>query len=134
MTGEGTDVLLGNGGDDILFGSEGNDFIDGGAGEDSLLSGGIFGGNDFLIGGSGADTFSLIDVADGVTSHDVIADFEQGKDVLDISGLTGVTSFEDLFITTNDNGHVAIYISEDQSVTFENQTDIAAFDATDFLI
>ena len=43
-------------------------------------------------------------------------------------------SFDDVFITTNDTGQVAIYLSEDQSVTFENQTDIAAFGPTDFLI
>jgi len=126
--------LLGNGGNDNLVGSAGNDFIDGGAGDDELFSGGLNSGNDVLIGGEGSDTFAVFRTADGESSHDVIVDFEQGEDALDISSLSGVSSFEELFITTNDSGNVAIFLSEDQSISFENQTDIGAFDATDFLI
>ena len=132
--GDGNDFIQGLGGEDVLIDGEGDDFVDGGAGDDLLFSGGTVSGNDVLIGGLGEDTFSLSINADGVTSHDVIIDFESGVDDIFVSGtlLESVTSFDDLFITTNDNGNVAIFLSENQSLTFANLTDPSALTAADF--
>jgi len=129
---DSNDDLIGTAEGDIILSSAGDDFIYGGAGNDTLETGGL-GGNDFLIGAEGEDSFVFSDVVDGESSHDVIADFHSGEDILDVSGLSGVSSFDDLFITTNDNGNVAIFLSEDQSVTFNTLTEVEQLDASDFL-
>ena len=117
---DGNDDLLGNGGSDTLFGGDGNDVLRGGAANDSLrggdgdddLSGGnnndtlkggrgddeLTGGNgvdelhggrgdDLLNGGSGADTFVFTLNA----GFDVVVDFQNGTDLIDVSafGLAG---------------------------------------------
>ena len=117
---------------ETLFGTSGNDFIEGGSGDDTFFTGGSSGGNDFLIGGSGSDRFVLSEVEPGIVSHNVIADFQPGVDILDVSNLDNGTSLEDLFITTNDNGNVAIYISANNSVTFTNLTDVSQLSEDDF--
>ncbi|MDX8455519.1 VCBS domain-containing protein, partial [Mesorhizobium sp. VK9D] len=80
----GDDHLVGTGGNDTLVGGAGNDFLDGSTGNDILI-----GGLDFnhLTGGAGNDTF-VID-ASKLTFHvaDVIADYTQGQDVIDLSDL-----------------------------------------------
>ncbi|MEM9060676.1 MAG: hypothetical protein AAGD13_09460 [Pseudomonadota bacterium] len=68
----------GNGGDNTLTGQQGNDRLDGNAGNDTLDGAG---GNDILEGGSGADVFAL---SAGV---DLILDFEDGSDLIDLTGL-----------------------------------------------
>ncbi len=73
----GNDVITGSWGDDMILGGPGNDTLDGG------------GGDDLLVGGSGSDTFVLND--DGV---DTIIDFTVGEDVIDLSGVTGVITYE----------------------------------------
>ena len=112
--------------DEIFEGGNGNDFFDAGDGNDIIAAGS---GNDFSIGGSGADIFVLTPPAEG-SSFDTIADFEVGVDRLDVSELVG--SFEDLNIVSS-NGNVAIFFSENQSVTFTNLTDINALSASDFI-
>jgi hypothetical protein len=85
-TGAGNDVLNGNEaanrlesgtGDDILAGNGGNDLLIGGAGAD------------MLAGGSGSDRFIYLAGGDsGVgAGRDVITDFAQGSDLIDLSGL-----------------------------------------------
>ena len=69
----GHDILLGGAGDDIIFGQEGDDLINGGLG-DNILS-----------GGSGNDTFQFTDADAGSTN--IIIDFGEGKDVLDLQDL-----------------------------------------------
>ena len=69
---------------DSLIGSVGANTLDGGA------------GNDRLTGGKGADIF-VFSAGSGI---DTIADFEQGVDLIHISGFGGVAdAFEDLVIT-----------------------------------
>ena len=83
--GGGSDLLLGNKGADILSGGQGADRLEGGTGND-ILSGGL--GPDRMIGGGGADRFRIVE-ADG--KIDVIEDFGNGNDVLDLSSLlTGI--------------------------------------------
>ncbi|MEE3101905.1 MAG: M10 family metallopeptidase [Pseudomonadota bacterium] len=79
----GADSLKGGGGADRLMGGAGDDALMGGRGDDLLIGGG---GNDRLAGGAGADAF-LFRLGDGA-GRDVIADFETGLDVIELSGLT----------------------------------------------
>lgn len=77
--GKGTDTLLGGGGVDILKGGAGHDVLTGGA------------ARDVLYGGGGKDTFLFTSLSDSFqgkgATRDLIADFQQGKDVIDLSGL-----------------------------------------------
>lgn len=95
----GNDSLYGGSGNDTLIGGDyayessgfGNDLIAGGAGND-LIDGS--GGVDTLIGGAGADIFRFTVGGDivpvsttgkGAGNRDVILDFRQGTDVIDLS-------------------------------------------------
>lgn len=75
--GIGNDILYGNGHNDDLFGGDGNDFLDGGQ------------QNDRLYGGLGEDTFHF----DRSEDHDVVMDFENNIDVIELDG------FESIFTT-----------------------------------
>ena len=106
FAGGGSDVLNGGGGGDALFGEGGFDTLNGGGGADRLaggadadtLSGGagddtIIGGfgADQLTGGAGRDTFVFNVANESVaTARDRINDFEQGLDVIDLSGVDAV--------------------------------------------
>jgi Ca2+-binding RTX toxin-like protein len=99
-------VLSGGGGDDYIDGKAGDDILDGGAGHDTLLGGkgndllGGGDGNDTLVGGKGADqlagglgrdTFVFQSLSDSTMvdgrPQDVILDFMEGVDSIDLSGL-----------------------------------------------
>ncbi|MEO1328701.1 MAG: calcium-binding protein [Pseudomonadota bacterium] len=92
------DLLRGRAGDDTLSGANGQDEIFGGSGDDSLiggsgsdtLSGGR--GDDTLTGNSGGDTF-LFMRADG---NDLITDFQNGSDVIDLTAFGLQGSFADV--------------------------------------
>jgi Ca2+-binding RTX toxin-like protein len=91
--GQGNDVIYGSaaantleGGDafDQLFGFGGNDTLDGGPGVDALVGGA---GKDELFGGAGGDLFRYAKLSDsGITAgtRDLIADFEQGIDKINL--------------------------------------------------
>ena len=93
----GKNILIGAGGDDTLRGGQGRDTswadgigtqtqdkLLGGQGDDHLigesgadrLDGGL--GNDLLVGGSGRDTFVFVE------GHDVIADFTDNVDLIEL--------------------------------------------------
>lgn len=75
------------GGNDIIYGLGGNDFIVGGAGDDVLIGGA---GKDTLVGGDGADRFVFLartDSTSSVAGRDIIEDFVQGEDLIDLSGM-----------------------------------------------
>ncbi|MGM0585130.1 MAG: cartilage acidic protein [Pseudomonadota bacterium] len=78
--GGGADVLRGEAGDDVLTGGWGWDWLWGGWGDD-VLQGGP--GADTLVGGPGADIFRF---APG-NGPDRILDWEDGADLLDLSGV-----------------------------------------------
>jgi Ca2+-binding RTX toxin-like protein len=90
----GNDTLNGTVGDDVILGFAGSDTLDGGAGSDSL-DGGT--GADTLTGGSGSDRFDYAEGDGGATVAlaDVITDFEDGTDMI---GLTGGLTFAQLTI------------------------------------
>lgn len=95
------DVLTGNGsanqltadaGRDRLEGLAGADRLIGGAGADSLIGGT---GKDRLTGDAGADVFIFDKTSEtGATStkRDVITDFQQGDDLIDLSGIDANTN------------------------------------------
>ena len=90
-------TITGNSGANVLDGRAGDDRLLGGAGNDSLNGGG---GNDTLTGGVGDDrfVFSAITETGATLGHcDVIDDFSRGgaggRDVIDLSGVSGVFSF-----------------------------------------
>jgi Ca2+-binding RTX toxin-like protein len=72
---DGADELRGNGGDDVLDGGNGDDLIVGASGADTMT------------GGAGADNFRIGYFESGTGSGaDRISDFDQGTDLIDISG------------------------------------------------
>jgi Peptidase M10 serralysin C terminal/RTX calcium-binding nonapeptide repeat (4 copies) len=76
--------LEGGDGDDTLFSLGGNDTLDGGVGNDQLVGGA---GKDQLTGGTGPDLFlfgALYDSGITAGTRDLIADFEQGSDFIDL--------------------------------------------------
>jgi Hemolysin-type calcium-binding repeat (2 copies). len=108
MLGAGADPARGGEGDDDIRAFDGDDEIDGGAGDDVVfgqngadrIEGGA--GLDRLVGGEGGDTFVFADGAE----EDRLIDFEAG-DLLDFTGVEGVSGIEDLSLTAVDP-HVVI--------------------------
>ena len=106
--GSGSDQLHGGDQNDTIFGENGNDTILGGNGDDVLSAGGnndtVYGnhGDDTITGGTGvdrlyggldSDTFvfnSEAEIGSGGAA-DVIADFQQGMDVIDLSGVDALS-------------------------------------------
>ncbi|HVF37587.1 MAG TPA: M10 family metallopeptidase C-terminal domain-containing protein, partial [Sphingomicrobium sp.] len=93
--GSGNDQLFGNSAANLLHGGNGNDALFGGDGNDTLIGGG---GQDMMTGGAGADLFQFAAVSDSPTGalRDMILDFQQGSDLIDLSGITA-----ERFIGTN---------------------------------
>lgn len=110
--GSGNDRLSGNQGTDMLEGFDGNDILIGGGGDD-ILTGGA--GRDRLAGGNGADRFTFIQSG----GHDVVLDFSDGEDLLDVSafGLTAITQFMSITASGND---VVIQIDLSNSIRLKN--------------
>ncbi len=81
-------VLMGGAGGDILFGASGDDELHGGSSDP--------GTRDVLIGGSGADSFIFNTAEEDKAAHDrdIIADFEQGVDMLVFHSTVVVPSIE----------------------------------------
>jgi serralysin len=92
-TGNGlANVVTGNDGANLLSGVAGNDTLIGGGGNDTL-SGGV--GQDVLTGGTGNDLFDFDTAAqagNGAAARDVITDFVQGQDRIDLSGIDANTA------------------------------------------
>lgn len=84
---EAADRLYGNGGGDFIYGDAGDDVLNGDEGDD-YLSGGA--GVDRLFGGAGADSFVFapyfVDEQPVASDrdYDLVGDFEQGTDRLDV--------------------------------------------------
>ena len=118
ITGTGSDQanrIAGNAGQNTLFGLGGTDIVNGARGDD------------VLHGGAAADTFVF---ATG-TGHDTIADFQDGLDLIDLTGIKGVKDFARIAEAMVQNGgDVAIRLGDDM-LTIENVT-IDKLTAVDF--
>ncbi|MCP4382404.1 MAG: calcium-binding protein [Hyphomicrobiales bacterium] len=77
--GNGDDELRGNKGKDKLKGGDGDDVLKGNLGGDTLKGGA---GDDVLTGGKGGDVF----VFNLNSETDIITDFENGLDLIDVTG------------------------------------------------
>lgn len=124
----GVDELFGNDGNDTLTGGKGNDFVFGGAGDD-VIDGGR--GKDWLGGDGGADRF----VFRADASRDYILDFNAADgaehDVIDLSGIKGISEFSDLkFIEAR--WYLKVIVSDTVTIRMQN-VDIDLMDATDFI-
>ncbi|MEZ5911978.1 MAG: M10 family metallopeptidase [Paracoccaceae bacterium] len=92
----GNDTVDGGNGNDTVFGSYGDDVVHGGAGNDAVFGNDgadeLYGdaGNDTLTGGAGADEFVFAAVAG---ERDVVTDFEDGVDHIEIRDASGVGVF-----------------------------------------
>lgn len=127
---EGNDAIYGQAGNDILTGGSGNDALDGGSGNDTLQGDG---GKDYLRGGSGADVFKFLSTSSSshiFSQSDIIRDFQQGLDRIDLSAidastiLPGNNSFvfrEHGYIGTTDRGVVS-YVHLDRPGTARDYT------------
>lgn len=123
----------GVGGNDRLEGGAGNDWLFGQGGDDILIGGA---GNDVLFGGSGNDTFVWNAGDRGGNYHDIVKDFGNGADKLDLSQLlVGVSDPASADVLTqylsfdfvSDPGSTVINIASagggapvDQTITLEN--------------
>lgn len=95
----GNDRLMGGAGNDVLYGHAGADFIKGDNGNDYIV-GGL--GGDRLDGSSGNDVF-VFGPRDG-NYEDVIIDFNDGADRLDLRRFTTLHSVNDLDLSLSGNG------------------------------
>jgi Ca2+-binding RTX toxin-like protein len=116
--------LTGNANAEFLHGNDGDNQIKGGGGDDFIYGGK---GADILTGQGGADHF-FFSTGDG---HDVVSDYQDGSDVLELGLLKGITSFDDLKQnhTTEHNGDLIIHVGSDHLVIHD--LDKQDFDAKD---
>ncbi len=84
---DGADSITGGFGSDVIFGNDGADRLNGGAG-----------GNDFLYGGA-ADGYADLFVFEDGAGTDRVFEFEDGFDLIDVTAISGISSFGDLTIT-----------------------------------
>ena len=105
--GGGSDWMWGNGGNDVVNGGSGDDAIAGGAGADDMIGGS---GNDHIWGGTNADDFIF---SDG-WGNDWIWDFQPGSDRIDLSGVSGLNSLNQIDVANTQNG--ALYSYNGQSI------------------
>lgn len=105
------DTIIGNSANNTLDGGGGYDTINGGAGIDTILgdrgndtlNGGA--GNDALTGGTGSDVFQL----NAAWGTDTVSDFVRGQDKVEFAGVSGLTSFAKLAITSTSAGADVAY-------------------------
>lgn len=125
--GAGMDSVHGDDGMDDLRGGSGNDELFG-DGDDDTLSGGL--GDDTLTGGTGADRF-VVNKGDGI---DVIADFEDGIDLLDLSSWDKTEAAQAVTSATETSaGDVLITFVDGSSIRIIGLS-LANFDLTDVIL
>ena len=126
--------FFGQNDDDLLKGGDGNDTLIGGSGadklfghnDDDILKGGL--GLDSLKGEAGSDRFML---ESGLTAdRDIILDYEDGIDFLD---LTGGLTFGSLTLTQNGADTDIIETATNETLATLNGIDTTDLDSTDFV-
>jgi Ca2+-binding RTX toxin-like protein len=94
---DAANLIIGNSSDNTLSGRGGADNLFGAGGDDVLIGGA---GVDRLTGGFGSDTFQFVQLGDSQISGlgsfsanvDHILDFQQGLDIIDLSGIDADTT------------------------------------------
>ena len=123
LTGSAAINATGNGLANVLIGNEGANILSGGAGNDRLSG---LAGDDLLIGGDGNDVF----VFAAGTGTDTVADYRDGRDKIDVSGLESVDRFSDLTLTQV-GSNTEIHHGED--VLILRGVSLSALNGYDFL-
>ncbi|WP_420857400.1 M10 family metallopeptidase [Marivivens marinus] len=134
----GGDRMSGGSGNDEIYAGDGNDHLNGGSGDDSLYGGAgddwISGGDgdDTLSGGVGNDVFVFLDMTSA--TQDVIVDFEDGVDIIQISfneylGQSG--QLDDIVVSQDGANTLLSYGNSTITLLGVNSTEI---DGNDFLI
>ncbi len=144
----GRDVIEGRKGNDILHGGDKNDNILGGADNDKLfgdagfdkLFGGL--GNDELTGGADADYF-VFNSSLGAFGADVIFDFENGIDKIDVRDVFAIANpaniadtFSDLTVSVSAGFGVKVKFEAGQVIYLDDAATgitVADIDASDFI-
>ncbi len=127
--GNGKDILKGGEGDDELYGEDGDDTLKGGKGDD-VLAGGA--GDDILKGGEGADVFYFS--ADN--GFDVIKDFENGTDLLDLTsfGFANGNEAQSHFFEKGTANNNAVWFEYDGTTIKIKGLDLEDIDGSDVII
>ena len=92
---------------------------DGASGDDTITGG----------AGAGADTF-FFDLNHG---NDIVANFTDGKDLIDLSAFSTISGFSDLTITSHENGVTIDLTAHGGGTVLLRGFDIDDLDASDFL-
>ncbi len=131
--------LTGNAFSQAIVGNNGANRLDGGAGHDTLYG---HGGADVLIGGSGDDVMWGGGDADvflyrtpeggGGLGSDLIRDFADGVDRIQLDGIAGVDDFADLSVSAGASGWAVIGLPDGTTITLMGVT-TAQVDAADFI-
>jgi Ca2+-binding RTX toxin-like protein len=130
--GSGDGSVAGEAGNDASYSGKGDDRFNGEAGDDIFVAGG---GNDTFIGSYGNDTY----VAAGNIGIDRFEDFEvkgTNTDVIDLSGIKGIRSFQDLIdhsIKTDRNGEVYIDMGVHGTLFFTETYEVDRLTEANFL-
>ncbi|MDE4190133.1 calcium-binding protein [Phaeobacter gallaeciensis] len=117
-----SDNINAGSGNDTVYGNAGNDTLNGAAGDDQL-NGGV--GDDVLTGGTGADEFRFNSAQAFRT--DVITDFEDGLDQIELFNSDQITSFN-----VYDLGASGTAIEVNSNLIVLQGFDVANLDSTDF--
>lgn len=112
--GEGDDKLLGQAGNDRIIAHEGNDVLNGGS------------GNDTMTGGEGADIF----VFNG--GRDIVTDFENGDDRIDVSYYNSFDSYADIRDAAKQSGNDVVIQAGDDHLVIED-TRLGELSRDDFI-
>jgi hypothetical protein len=122
----GNDFIFGLAGDDVIRGGTGNDVIYAGQGDDEIYGGQ---GNDFLLGGEGADKF----VFDANSGNDIIWDFTQGVDKIDIDPSILPDIGEILGNITYEKGYAQIDLGNGNNIYINNISPNSPLTEADFV-
>jgi VCBS repeat-containing protein len=145
LGGTGDDTLGGGRGDDDLRGEDDHDVLKGDSGNDTLTGGR---GADTLFGGEGSDTFVYALVSNSTTKLsagngvDMVGDFEDGLDRIDLSLLTftgldadgGATESGELRLSYDAVADITYALSDQNSFTLGFSGNlVATLDNADFV-
>ncbi|MCR9126912.1 MAG: DUF4214 domain-containing protein [Rhodobacteraceae bacterium] len=108
------DSVQGDAGDDRLDGQAGNDTITGSSGSDTLIGGT---GDDRLSGGTSFSTGNTFVFAPG-DGNDVITDYQQSRDSIDLSGFT-LDQLAQMQVTLDGDGNRFITFHDGGTLTLE---------------
>jgi len=115
LTGKKNVNLIGNDTGDVLYGNSGNNHIRGDMGTDFITGGR---GNDTLTGGDGVNSGDTGDIF--IFHHhsgaDIITDFQDGTDKINLDAYTGIADFGDLTIKKSGED-VVVMLADGDSIT-----------------